>query len=133
LIIWYTILTETTTLTEQTGTTILTEINEGHNSMRNQIRQGDVLLEETNMEEHNNKKLLGAGRRVLAYGEVTGHSHVLDGNIRYYENNGTIICQIEEGVLSHEEHGNINIPKGDYIVINQREHDVMTGIRMVID
>ena len=113
--------------------TILTEINEGNNSMKNQIRQGDVLLEETNLEEYKDKKLLGSGRRVLAYGEVTGHSHVLDGNIRYYENNGTIICQIEEGVLSHEEHGNINIPRGDYVVINQREHDVMSGIRRVMD
>lgn len=101
--------------------------------MKNQIRQGDVLLEETNMEEHKDKKLLGEGRRVLAYGEVTGHSHILDGNIKYYENNGTIICQIEEGVLSHEEHGNIDIPKGDYIVINQREHDVLSGIRRVMD
>jgi len=101
--------------------------------MRNQIRQGDVLLEETSMEEHKDKKLVGSGRRVLAYGEVTGHSHVLDGNISYYEHGGMIICQVEDGVLSHEEHGNITIPRGDYLVINQREHDVMTGIRIVMD
>ena len=101
--------------------------------MRNQIRQGDVLLEETNLEEYKDKKLLGTGRRVLAYGEVTGHSHVLNGNINYYGNNGLVICQVEDGILSHEEHGNISIPKGDYIVINQREYDVMTGIRNVMD
>jgi hypothetical protein len=101
--------------------------------MKNQIRQGDILLEETNLEEHKDKKLLGAGSRVLAYGEVTGHSHLIDGDIRYYENNGTIICSIDEGVLSHEEHGNINIPKGDYVVIKQREFDVMSGIRYVMD
>lgn len=101
--------------------------------MKNQIRQGDVLLEETSLEEHSDKKLLGTGKRILAYGEVTGHSHALDGNIRYYENNGTIICQIEEGILSHEEHDNINVPRGDYIVINQREFDVLSGIRRVMD
>lgn len=101
--------------------------------MKNQIRQGDVLLEETNLEEHKGKKLLGSGRRILAYGEVTGHSHVLDGMINYYEDKGMIICQVEDGILSHEEHGNINIPKGDYIVIHQRENDVLTGIRRVMD
>jgi|SRR3972149_2246018 len=101
--------------------------------MKNQIRQGDILLEETNLEDHKNKKLLCTGRRVLAYGEVTGHSHVLDGEIQYYENNGTIICQIEEGVLVHEEHGNIDFPKGTYMVIKQREYDIMSGIRPVID
>ena len=101
--------------------------------MKNQIRQGDVLLEETSLEYHKDKKLIGTGRRVLAYGEITGHSHILDGNINYYEDNGTIICQIEDGMLSHEEHGNINMPKGDYIVVRQREQDVMTGIRYVMD
>jgi hypothetical protein len=105
----------------------------GNNNMKNQIRQGDILLEETNLEEHKNKKLLGTGSRVLAYGEVTGHSHIIDGNIRYYEDSGMIICQVQDGVLSHEEHGNITIPMGDYIVINQRELDVMTGIRRVMD
>lgn len=101
--------------------------------MKNQIRQGDVLLDETNLEEHKDRKLVGSGKRVLAYGEVTGHSHVLCGNISYYESNGTMICQVEDGVLSHEEHGNITIPRGDYLIINQREFDVMTGIRSVMD
>lgn len=98
-----------------------------------QIRQGDVFLKEINLDEYKNKTLAGHGRRVLAYGEVTGHSHILDGNIRYYESNGMTLCQVEDGVLAHEEHGHIDIPKGDYIVINQREFDVMSGIRRVLD
>ena len=98
-----------------------------------QFRQGDILLKEINLEEYKNKTIKGEGRRVLAYGEVTGHSHVLDGDIRYYDSNGTILCQVEEGMLMHEEHSQINISKGDYIVINQREFDIMSGIRQVMD
>lgn len=98
-----------------------------------QIRQGDILLKEINLEEYKNKTLVGQGRRAIAYGEVTGHSHVLNGNVKYYESGGMTLCQVEDGVLTHEEHKNIEIPKGDYIIINQREFDIMSGIRKVMD
>ncbi len=96
------------------------------------LRQGDILLVKTDKIQGN---LVGTGRRILAYGEVTGHSHVLDGDVKYYDNgNGLLIAQVSsESKLTHEEHGMINVPEGDYLVIRQREFDVAEGIRKVSD
>ena len=75
---------------------------------------------------------------VLAEGEVTGHYHkisVLDreDKITAYEKDGKIYLHIEEPVeLTHEEHGQINIPVGDYVSYIQREfHPLMN--RKVLD
>lgn len=88
------------------------------------IRQGDILLKKINGIDG---KLVGKGKRVLAYGEKTGHSHVLDGDISYYENkDGTLMAQIRSNAeLVHEEHKHIGVPPGDYIVIRQRELDIV--------
>ncbi len=100
--------------------------------MEQNIRQGDILLKKINEIEGN---LVGKGRRVLAYGEKTGHSHVLDGDVSYYDNgNGQILCHIgSRAELVHEEHKNIEVPTGDYIIIRQREFDVIEGVRRVMD
>lgn len=105
--------------------------------MKRQIRQGDVLLKEIDMK---NVYLKGStpiakDKKTLAYGEKTGHSHVLMGDVNFY-NTGEdqIVCQVNSSAeLMHEEHGNIDVPKGDYIVIIQREFDAIEGIRRVMD
>lgn len=101
--------------------------------MEQNIRQGDILLKRVNGIEGN---LVGKGKRVLAYGEKTGHRHVLDGDVSYYDNgNGLLTCQVTgHAQLVHEEHKNIEVPVGDYIVIRQREFDIAEGIvREVLD
>lgn len=103
----------------------------------NQIRQGDILLRDVCIEKE--EKLEGSksgrGRKVLAYGETTGHSHMLDGNVEYYDNGNSFLIASVRGSaeLVHEEHGIIEVPKGDYLVIRQRELDIVEGIRRVSD
>lgn len=97
-----------------------------------QIRQGDILLKRIDGIEG---KLVGTGKRVLAYGEKTGHSHVLDGDVSYFDNgNGQLLCHVDgKTELVHQEHKSIQIPIGDYLVIRQRESDIVEGIRQVSD
>jgi len=96
------------------------------------FRQGDVMLVEIqelpkNLKEKDN---------VLALGEVTGHSH-------RFESKQKIVFQDEEGQqfvtlpksqkLVHEEHQVLEIPKGKYKVVLQREFDIVEGTRQVLD
>lgn len=103
------------------------------------IRQGDILLKkvEMNDKEKSRLKYIGEGRRILAYGEVTGHSHQLIGtDTKFYDNgNGQILCSVNgDAELVHQEHKIIPVPVGDYLVIKQRESDLITGIvREVLD
>jgi len=102
------------------------------------IRQGDILLVPRELISKNKVELkeIGKNEKILAYGEKTGHSHTLRGDVTFYDNgNGLILCQISRdgAMLVHQEHDQINIEEGDYIVINQREYDLIEGIRMVYD
>lgn len=106
--------------------------------MADMVRQGDVLLAPRELISKNKEELkkIGKGEKILAYGEKTGHSHTLRGDVTFYNNgNGLTFCQVyKEGAeLVHQEHDQINIEKGDYIVINQREYDLIDGIRTVSD
>ena len=104
-----------------------------------QIRQGDILLKRIDRIEDNiivNEQLkLSTGKRVLAYGEKTGHTHVLDGDVSYFDNgNGQLLCRVDgKAELVHQEHKSIQIPTGDYLIIRQRESDIVEGIRQVSD
>ncbi len=96
--------------------------------MEEKYRQGDIVLKKVDKIEG---KPVETGRKVLAYGEKTGHSHVLDGDVLFYENgNGQILCSINSNAeLIHQEHKpSIQIPRGDYLVIRQREYDLADGI-----
>lgn len=105
--------------------------------MREQIRQGDVLLEEikNGNESLKDKIPIAKDSKVLAYGEKTGHSHILTGDVNFYNTgNDQVICQVNGSAqLIHEEHGHIDVPKGEYLVIIQREFDAVRGIRTVMD
>lgn len=106
--------------------------------MTNMMRQGDILLVPRKLTVENKKGLkeIGKNEKILAYGEKTGHSHTLRGDVTFYDNgNGSTLCQIgrDGAALIHQEHDQINIEEGDYIVINQREYDLLEGIRNVSD
>jgi len=95
------------------------------------IRQGDVLLKKIDSIP---KGLMQEEKCILAYGEVTGHKHqILDNGILYKDNNKTYLKMNNEGILSHEEHAKLNIPKGEYEIIIQREFDLLGAVKSVMD
>lgn len=77
------------------------------------------------------------GRVILAHGEVTGHAHAItDESVCQYRTNSQGVTALEirqaMAMLKHEEHGTIQIPKGTYEVIRQREYSP-EAIRNVAD
>ena len=62
---------------------------------------------------------------VLAEGEVTGHAHRLPENVEVFESDaGERSFSVQTEVpLSHEEHGCILIPPGDYVSDKVVEYD----------
>jgi hypothetical protein len=91
-------------------------------------RQGDVLIQRIPgnklppkykaVEPDKNKGV------VLAYGEVTGHAHVLPvAKCTLYAWEGDRLLHIKEAAaLTHEEHAPIPLIPGVYRVIQQREY-----------
>jgi hypothetical protein len=76
-------------------------------------------------------------RMVLAYGEATGHAHVITGDRVFLlcppDDPGQLYLRVEGyGRLVHDEHGPIAVPAGAYRVIRQREY-VPGAIRFVAD
>ena len=101
-------------------------------------RQGDVLLIRVDdIDTTAPQQRDTAGRIVLAYGEVTGHAHAIhDHGVTLY---GTDLAErflevLTEGgaILSHEEHGPIQLPEGNYRVVRQREW-APEGARWIAD
>jgi hypothetical protein len=94
-----------------------------------EYRQGDVLLVEvSSMPEGAKQK-----DNVLALGEVTGHSHTIEGAEVYLKDgNQYVIVKQKQAVVNHQEHKQIQVPKGIYSVVIQREYDVLAN-RLVMD
>jgi hypothetical protein len=66
------------------------------------------------------------GRLVLAYGEVTGHAHVIDAPeseavLLTAAENERFLRLMADTTLSHEEHSALAIPAGTYKVIQQEQ------------
>jgi hypothetical protein len=62
---------------------------------------------------------------ILAYGEVTGHSHRVEspGTAEIWElNDGLFLKVIDTARIIHEEHHPITLPPGNYRVWQQREY-----------
>lgn len=87
------------------------------------FQQGDVTIQPTTIPVGTRKP---AGR-VLAHGEVTGHAHRLteasDGLL--VEIDGQLYLSVGEkgATITHEEHGAIEIPAGEYRVGRVQEYD----------
>lgn len=95
------------------------------------IRHGDVLLEKITGK---NIKFQKAKDLVLAEGEVTGHKHVLMGDLLFAEQDGEKFIQLEsDSKLTHQEHDTLNVPKGTYKVKLQREVNLQEETRQVMD
>lgn len=99
---------------------------------RQPVVQGDVLLYPVDAVPAEAQPQPGR-EHVLAFGERTGHSHVLDrstlatvGTERYVD--------VQEGAaIRHADHGPVVVPPGAYRVIQQSEPDLMNGFRAVAD
>lgn len=95
-----------------------------------QVRQGDVLLVPVTLIPPEAQPVpREAGSTVLAHGEVTGHSHVINHKAaKLFAIPGTVeprrfLRAGRDVVLRHEEHRPIRIARGEYEVIIQREYD----------
>lgn len=96
--------------------------SKGGNKMYYQ--QGDVIVEKC--EKIDGKKL---DHLVLETGEVTGHAHrISSGLAELFESGSTKYLKVisETATLTHEEHGAITLPRGEYVVRKVREYDHFT-------
>lgn len=86
-------------------------------------QQGDILIEAVEkfpkgIQKHDN---------ILAEGEATGHAHTVDlsnSNV-YCDEAGNLYLEVigDNVVVKHEEHKQITVPKGKYMVRKVREFD----------
>ena len=98
--------------------------------MRRTYRQGDVLVREIGTRDyaHHGVEIVAEnGRIILARGEASGHIHSIDARLaRLFEGARPGICYLfmdAQGLLEHQEHSPISLPKGLYEVIRQREYE----------
>lgn len=104
------------------------------------FRQGDVLMRECDAIPKSAKEVKrDNGRVVLAYGEVTGHSHAIaNPKVKLFRddgNGGATFMSVSDpagAALQHEEHKTINVPAGTYRVVVQQEY-TPEAIRSVAD
>lgn len=100
--------------------------------MAKTYRQGDVLLIEQRIPRswlpvrRPAKVERDSGRLVLAYGEVTGHAHVIDAPESEAvqlstADNQRFLRLMSDAPLVHEEHDTLRIPKGTYRVVQQEQ------------
>ena len=99
-------------------------------------RQGDVLIRQVDLIPEGGKQEKRDNKRiVLAYGEVTGHTHAIHNKnvFMVVVNDNRYLKVLEPSELVHEEHDTIHIPIGNYEVIRQREYDDENEFRVVAD
>lgn len=102
------------------------------------LQQGDVLLKEIDLIPTGAKKVVATERGyVLAYGETTGHAHVVMDieHADMFEKDGVLYLSVNQPVLlTHEEHGVVEIPVGIREVDIVREYDYFAEMtRRVVD
>lgn len=89
------------------------------------IRQGDVILipiQQTPGTAQGQK----LPHLTLAEGEVTGHRHrISNGQAELCEQDGSLYLTVtsDSATLTHEEHKQIQIPQGSWIVRIQRQYE----------
>lgn len=95
------------------------------NKIKNQVRQGDVLLLPENSVPATAKKLKPENRRViLAHGEVTGHHHsIASDKADWWKDDGssdTFVAPKRGAKLEHQEHATIALRPVVHRVRKQR-------------
>jgi hypothetical protein len=83
-------------------------------------RQGDLLFVEI---ERLPNDLKERPSKVIAEGEVTGHSHRLSEGRVLEDKMGDLFLQVARAArILHQEHHTITLPPGRYRVVRQREY-----------
>jgi len=102
-------------------------------------RQGDVYIEQVN-ESSSTEELSKVDEQILAYGEVTGHKHVLKPDtaetlIKSAFKDGIRYVEVSGGTATivHEEHAPITLPPGLFEIKIQQEYDPIVFRRSVQD
>jgi len=73
-------------------------------------------------------------RKVLTEGGATGHAHVTDVGIVEEINGLKVLTTPTEATLTHEEHGKIKLPAGEWDISIVQEVDHLTEeVRDVLD
>ncbi len=93
-------------------------------------RQGDILLRA--MAAPAGATVKQTGEIVLALGETTGHAHKLQCATLLVKGSESFVQLEQPTQLTHEEHGVIQVPAGNYAVTRQREYSPQE-IRRVMD
>lgn len=98
---------------------------------------GDVILERVDSLPKDFKKMEKSKDGALAYGELTGHLHQLQGanfDLRTNKDGIKFLHVLEPTPVKHQEHSPIMIPPGDYKIGIQQEYDPFTKrARQVVD
>lgn len=103
------------------------------NQKKNMRRHGDVGILKCKPPSRDGREKLE--HLTLAEGEVTGHSHrVLGDAVLYNHKDGNTYLNVRKtgAKVVHQEHKPINLPKGTYRIIQQREWSP-EGNRNVVD
>ncbi|MEM5810465.1 MAG: hypothetical protein QXP66_01020 [Candidatus Aenigmatarchaeota archaeon] len=82
------------------------------------FHQGDIMLIQTKLPE-NVKKIR---KNVIAFGEATGHAHIIKGADIYSDGTTEYAVILQESEMIHEEHPSIVIPAGIYEIRHQIEY-----------
>ena len=99
-------------------------------------RQGDVAFNPIQKDEENlSLKEKNLNKFTVAKGEATGHHHTLNAekeSIDVYENEGgDLVLDIKEDTnLNHQQHNDIKIEKGMYVITKEREYDYFNDIKV---
>jgi hypothetical protein len=101
------------------------------------LRQGDVYLISAAIPDGTTTVARDNGRVILAYGEVTGHSHAIAAPeatlVRTVEDERFLRIVGSAVDLVHEEHATITVAPGEYRVVIGREFTADMAAERVID
>lgn len=87
-------------------------------------RQGDILLQKVNERPRQDGETRLVADGVIARGEVTGHAHTLQGG-QLFSRYGLLYAVVEDGASArvvHDEHGDLELEDGVWLVRNQVEY-----------
>jgi len=96
--------------------------------MKKLYAHGDINIE-VYEGEVKGEKVNHAGKFVLAEGETSGHKHVIttpsidDMDVIKSADGGMFLVLRADGIVTHEEHAPMAIPKGTYRIDREREVD----------
>lgn len=94
----------------------------------NKLQQGDVLIKNTSFYDFEipENELQELNHLTLAEGEATGHHHsIVEGIAKLYLCKNLMVLKVlsDYAKLRHQEHMEIDIPKGTYVIDRVSEFD----------